>query len=75
MNVLNYIGFYLAFGALIMFIVENLNEKYIHPDVRVKFSWKERISLIVFWPYTIYVFAEVILGFENGEEIEEEDKL
>ena len=53
----------------------SLNEKYIHPDVRVKFSWKERISLIVFWPYTIYVFAKVILGFENGEEIEEEDKL
>jgi hypothetical protein len=75
MSVLNYVGFYLALGAIIMFIVEGLNEMYVHPEVRVGFSWRERIFLMILWPYTVYIFAKIFLGFENGEEIEEEDKL
>ena len=61
---------YIVIGVFISFLVDTLRESLIERELvneDDKWSWAERIIVILLWPYCVWIFIKNLLKSNNNE--------
>jgi hypothetical protein len=61
---------YIVIGVFISFLIDTLRESLIERELvneDDKWSWAERIIVILLWPYCVWIFIKNLLKSNNNE--------
>ena len=61
---------YIIIGVFISFLIDTLRESLIERELvneDDKWSWAERIIVILLWPYCVWIFIKNLLKSNNNE--------